>query len=426
MTLWRRDGDDWRCRLHLGQIRAFESQKRFVAVLAGVQSGKTTFGPVWLARECERHDWAGDYLAITATYDLFKLKMLPALRETFENVFRRGRYWSGDRVIELCDPTGRFHASRSDDVMYGRIILRSADSDSGLESATALAAWLDEAGLVRSAEPWDAVRSRLSLSMGRVLITTTLYDFGWIKKTLYEPWEAARRNHPDIDVVSFDSIANPSFPRAEYEERQTSMPLWKFNMRYRGQYTRPAGMIYDCFDPLLHVCRPFAIDPSWRVYLGLDFGGVNTAGVFLAEEPGGKFYLFREYHAGSRTARQHRDALAPAIVGNTPLPNCIGGSKSEGQWRDEFAAAGLPVGEPLVKDVEVGINRVYSLFQRDKIRIFSSCSGVIDELNNYSRTTDENGNPTETIENKEIYHKLDALRYISTLIAHGPREPHIW
>jgi hypothetical protein len=40
--------------------------------------------------------------------------------------------------------TRKFHAKRADEPMWGRVILRSAQSEGGLESATVKAAWLDE------------------------------------------------------------------------------------------------------------------------------------------------------------------------------------------------------------------------------------------------------------------------------------------
>src|SRR4051812_17262961 len=118
-SLWRLEDGTLHLDFHAGQARAWRSRKRFIAVLAGTQGGKTSFGPWWLWREI-RARGGGDHLAITATFDLFKLKMLPALREVFEHVLRCARYWSGDRVLELADPaTGRFLARRADDPMWG-------------------------------------------------------------------------------------------------------------------------------------------------------------------------------------------------------------------------------------------------------------------------------------------------------------------
>ena len=60
--------------LHEGQMQAWNSPKRFVFMIAGKQSGKR-FLPLWLFREILNLG-KGDYLAVSATADLFILKML--------------------------------------------------------------------------------------------------------------------------------------------------------------------------------------------------------------------------------------------------------------------------------------------------------------------------------------------------------------
>jgi hypothetical protein len=422
-TLWESgDGQLW-LNQHPGQQRAWDSSRRFVAVLAGLQSGKTSWGPWWLAREIRRLG-SGDYIAATASYDLFKLKMLPALRACFERALHWGRYWSGDRIIELADPrTGLFWAERADDPMWARIILRSAESGGGLESTTAKAAWLDEAGQDSfTLDTWHAVRGRLSLARGRCLFTTTVYNLGWLKTTIHDP---AKAGDPDIELVQFDSTENPEFPPEEYAEAQASMPEWKFNMRYRGLVERPAGLIYDSFKDFIadshgapgHLVPRFALDPKWQRYMGLDFGGVNTVAVLYAEEPGTRrLYLYRAYHAGSRTAKEHAAAL---LEGEPMVPFCVGGSKSEGQWRREFRMAGLPVNAPDISEVEIGIDRVYGAHKRNEILVFDDLAGYRHEKMAYSRKLDANGEPTEEIENKSTFHVMDAERYIIGRIRRG-------
>lgn len=396
---------------HDGQQRAWDSLSRFIVILAGTQGGKTSWLPWWLYREVGKCG-SGDYLAVTATYDLFKLKFLPALREVFEHVTEWGRYWASDRIIELRNPaTWRFQANRADDPMWGRIILRSAESSGGLESSSALGAILDEAGMASfQLETWEAVLRRLSLARGRVALGTTIYDLGWLKTQIYDKWEACKRQHPAIDVIQFDSIENPSFPREEYNDRQADMPQWRFDMMYRGLFTRPAGMIYDCFTRGRNTCPRFEIPKHWKRYLGLDFGGVNTAGLFFAEDPrDGRFYGYREYLAGGRTAKEH----AVEFLRDEPgIPFTVGGSKSEGQWRNEFSAAGLPVREPDQSDVEVGITRVYGAIKRTDVVLFDDLVQTLAQVNSYARKVDSKGEPTEEIKNKDMYHFLDAGRYV--------------
>jgi hypothetical protein len=425
MSLWTQTNDGYRTRMHLGQATAWRSGKRFIVVLAGTQSGKTSWGPLWLKREIDRCG-SGDYLAVTASYDLFKLKMLPALRETFEHVYRIGRYWSGDRILELADPSGRFWAGRADDPMWGRIILRSAEAGGGLEATTAKGAWLDEAGQdTFTVETWEAVLRRLSLSQGRALLTTTIYNLGWLKAELHDPWLKSGKHDPNIDVIQFRSIDNPTFPYEEWERAKTSLPDWKFLMFYCGHYTRPAGLIYDSFKDFAvdghgrpgHTCARFVIPADWQRYLGLDFGGTNTAGLFYAAEPGTKkLYLYREYKAGSRTAKEHAEALREGEPQNV---FCVGGSASEGQWRREFRMGGLAVNEPDISDVEIGIQRVYGAHKRDEIIVFDDLAGYLDEKRRYSRKLDASGEPTLEIEAKSTFHYQDAERYIIGRIRRG-------
>ena len=94
MSLYRINGQQLQLRFHVAQAKVWRSDRRFTWFIAGTQSGKTSFGPWWLEREIRRRG-QGDYIAATASYDLFKLKMLPEMRAVFERLLGIGRYWSG-------------------------------------------------------------------------------------------------------------------------------------------------------------------------------------------------------------------------------------------------------------------------------------------------------------------------------------------
>lgn len=425
---------DDRGRLHIqphpGQARAWRSERRFVFVLAGTQGGKTSFGPWWLFREiygwdnCRGHG-PGDYLAVTATFDLFKLKMLPALQEVFCHLMGVGRYWGGDKVIELKDPErGEFWAARSTDPMWGRIILRSAVAPGGLEAATAKAAWLDEVGQDDfTLESWEAVLRRLSLHQGRVLGTTTLYNVGWLKTEVYDAWVDG---DPDFEVIQFPSVMNPAFPKREFERAARTLPDWRFSMFYLGRYARPAGLIYGAFSDEMLV-DPFPIPPDWKRVVGIDFGGANTALVWLAEDPDtGIWYAYRESLSGGKSTLEHVAEAKENASGCQDI-TFVGGSASETQARMDWRAAGLAVEEPTVTDVEAGIDRVTVLIKSGRFRVFRTCRGLRDELGSYRRRLDETGEPTDQIVDKRKYHRLDALRYAATwILPPAPQDPGVW
>ncbi|MFW6184449.1 MAG: terminase [Chloroflexota bacterium] len=408
-----------RLQFHKHQWQAWDSTKRFVLVLAGTQSGKTSFGPAWLWREIQRRG-PGDYLVVTPTFPLLEKKALPEFKRLFESILKLGKYVAGAVKTFTFSKAGEIRTFGEEQETLTQVFFGHAQDPDSLESATAKAAWLDECGQKKfKLDSWQAILRRLSIHMGRVLMTTTPYNLGWLKQKIWDAWRAGDE---DIDVIRFRSIDNPAFPREEYERAKRDMQRWKFDMFYNALFTRPAGMIYDCFDEDVHRIPRFAIPDTWRRYLGLDFGGVNTAGVFLAEEPGTRrLYAYREYWAGGRTAKQHAEKL---LAGEPMRPLTAGGSKSEGQWRNEFRAAGLPMYEPPISDVEVGINRVYGAINRGELYVFDDLEHLLDEIGTYARVLDDMSEPTEAIENKNDYHLLDGLRYIiSKIRAEAPERP---
>ncbi len=367
-------------------------------VVCGTQWGKTVFGPHWLEREI-RLKGPGDYLAITATFPLLRLKMLKEFLELFQNILNLGTWKAGDLVFE------------SHDIIHSapawRVIFGSATNPESIESATANAAWLDELGQHQfQRQAWDAVIRRVSIPRGRILGTTTLYEFGWFKTEIFD------RKSSDIEIIQGDSTVNPAFPQDEYDRAKETMPRWKFNLFYRGIYERPAGVIYDSFDEQVCRIKRFAIPKEWPRYVGQDFGPNNTAALWYAQDPvTGWLYLYREYLEGGLSAFDHAQKFKQ-LSGGENIIRRTGGAHAEQGWRDAFTSAGWPMVEPRLHEVEAGINRVYGWHQTNRLFIFDDLHGYLDEKMSYSRKLDDDYQPTEEIDNKSRYHLMDAERYL--------------
>lgn len=434
--------------LHEGQQRAHNSKARIVFMIAGTQSGKTSYGPHWLLQEIKREmarleypeRGVGDFLAASATYDLFSMKMLPEMQKLFCDFdpfgMNIGRYWSNARTIELSEGLipGKFWARRDTDPMWGRIILRSADAPAGLESATAKAVWLDEPGLPQyNIDTWEAISRRLSLSEGRVLGTSTIYNLGWMKTEIYDKWRKQDPDepNPEIEVVQFPSTMNPEFPKASMDRARLSMPSWKFNMFYLGQFDKPAGLVYDSFDTAACIVPAFPIPENWLWHVGSDFGGSNPAHLMYAQDPGtGLFWLVDEYKPGAKSVGEQVEELKSRMR-NRQVVRRLGGSHEEIGWRDDFRSHGWPIAEPGVHKVDVGIGRVYALHKLNQIMVFDTCHGYISEKGSYTYKLDERYDPTDEIEQKSSYHYMDAERYVlsgivrdGSLAGDGPNQTH--
>ena len=360
----------------------------------------------------------GDYIVATPTFPLLELKLLPEFKRLFETHFRLGRYTGS--------PTRKFVFSAAGErALFGetqdtptQIFFGHAQDPDSLESATAKAAWLDEAGQAKFKKAsFDALMRRLAIHRGRVFISTTPYYHGWLKHDLHDKADGVK-----VEVVRFESRMNPAFSEEEWEDAKARLPAWKFDMFYRALFTKPAGLIYDVFDEERHVVPDFTPPDDWPRAWGFDFGGVNTANVKLARSPEGIWHLYAEYLTGGKTAKEH----ATTLVKNDVLPKqSYGGAGSEDNWRAEFTQAGLTINEPPIRDVEVGINRVYELIKTDKLRICERCERILEELRTYSRKLDDNNEPLEEIEDKNRYHNLDALRYIAAALLEPASTRHI-
>lgn len=402
-----------RFHFHAGQIQAWDSTKQEILVLAGTQSGKTVLGPAWLWREIKQRG-PGDYIVVTPTFQLLEKKALPAFRDLFEDLLQLGRYTGSPSRRFTFSQAGQQRIFGASGRRYRtQVFFGYATDPDSLESATGKAAWLDESGQKKFKQSsYQAIKRRMAVNQGRILHTTTPYYLGWLKTDVYDRSLAPPTSpihSPDIDVIRFKSIMNPEFPQKAWDDAKRTLPKWKFDLFYEALFTKPAGLIYDNFDDGDVIPR-FTIPRHWPRFIGLDFGLMNTAAVFYANEPGTKrLYLYRTYHGGGFSAAKQVESI---LSGEPRIPFCVGGSKSEKNWRQEFRAAGLPVREPDIKLVEVGIDRVYEAHADHEILVFDDQTEYLDQKRSYSRKLDDRDEPTEEIEDKETYHYLDGERYV--------------
>jgi len=370
-------------KLHKGQAKAWRSQARYVAMIAGTGSGKSWFGPVWLYREIQKYP-QGSFLVVSPTYQMFQRIVLPRTLE-FMNEVTKGEYHASDRTYYLS--TG------------GRIYFGSADNPLSLEGVHVHAAWMDEAGQMKR-EAWDVVLRRVGFYNGRVLITTTPYNLGWLKTEFYDRWRAGDSNY---DVIQFASIENPHYPREEFERAKATMPSWQFRMFYLGEFAKPENLIYSDFSND-NIVEPFDIPPTWRHFAGVDWGYTNpTAVVFCAQEPtSGIIYVYDEYFHSNKLYEESAMDVEK-MIGDIKF-EYFACDPSEPSAIQVWKQKGLPA-HAAVNDVLHGINEVSRLIKSKQLRIFRVCYNTIDEMNGYM------WNAEKEVPIKENDHAVDALRY---------------
>lgn len=376
-------------KLHKEQWAAFNSNKQFIAVVAGVQSGKTFLGSVWTQKKVSEFPDKNGLIA-APSYKILNQSTL----EKFFNLFPfyRNFYKQHKGVIEL--PKG------------GNIFIRSADEPLGLEGMTLNWAWLDEAGMMRKLV-WQVIRSRVSITSGQVLITTTPYALNWLYHDFFLKW----KNHEDedLDFYTWKSINNPFFNKEFYDKEKSRLSEQEFARRYEGEFTKITGLVYELKEN--NIIEPTKIVIPDKVIAGVDWGYRNPSAISVIIIKGGIYFIVDEFYETEKTTSEviHKAKIFQEKYNvNAWYPD-----PAEPDRVEEMRRAGLYVMETN-KNLKYGISKIQQLIRENRLFVFSTCQNTLEEFNYYRY--DEDKASDEPI--KENDHLLDAIRY--AIIGNNP------
>lgn len=387
--------------LHDGQREVYESRRRFNVLACGRRWGKTRFGVYLVMDALDRGELVG-WFAPTYRY----------ADDAFEEVVS---LLGGDSspLIASINRTTKTIRLRNGGVLECWTL---ENKDAGRSRKYHLVI-VDEAAMV--------------LGLGGIMtkaILPTVADYRgnvWLLSTPRGSsgyfFEAFRRGQVEDNWASWQkpSSNNPYIPPEEIELARDGAHPTVFAQEWLAEFVQPAGAVYDVFDHGRHVVRQFRIPSDWPIYLGVDFGSANTAWVLVAKDPETEvYYLTHCYHASGDPSK-HVRALQTVLNGRR-LAGAWGGSASENAARDDWRAAGLPVMQPTVTgpgSVEVGINKVYALLAKDKLKVFATARKAVEQFLGYSYKVDPSDRVTDLIEEKAMYHVIDAARYVLSTLA---------
>ena len=436
-----------RAFFHEGQSVAWRVRSAMLLLLCGKQSGKTTFGVNWLAREIQERG-PGDYAIVGPSLPILNKKALNEAKRFFVREEKLATYNTNDkaftfteeglqRIFGTSDRIELYHRFAHTNDETGaiepfelfeaavRIHVIPAIDENALESGTYKAVWGDEMGHPRvKVNAHENIMARLAAFNGRVCYTTTPYALNWLKTRVFdkitalvapkEGWGSQYIVGEDAKMacVRFESWMNPHFGKAKFEEmRASGIPKWRFDLFFRGIFTRPAGQIFDCFDRATMTTKYGPVPKDYPRLWGHDFGGRNYACSKVCFDIVGKqAILYSTYHVGqNRTIEEHIQRLFSTDV---QPKESRGGAPSEEDWRNDFKRHGLPIKRPSVGDHEVRIQILYQLLAQGKLLIMDHLEKLLLEIEDYSREVDDDGEPTKEIENKSQYHRLDSVLYM--------------
>lgn len=203
---------------------------------------------------------------------------------------------------------------------------------------------------------------------------------------------------------------NTYLPREEWmelEKRFASRPH-ELEARKLGIPSIGSGMIYPIEESRI-VCDPFEIPPHFRRCAGMDFGWTNpTAVVWGAHDADTDIvYIYAEYAQSELPPQTHVNniqrlgAWIPVVCD----PAGQASSQADGEsLLNRYLDHGLNVSRA-DNAVETGLQEVFERMLTGRLKIFSTCTGVLSERRVYAR--DEKGRVKKMND-----HRMDALRYL--------------
>lgn len=250
----------------------------------------------------------------------------------------------------------------------------------------------------------------------------------WVKRRFIDP---APPREPIIDELGSRlfipaRVQDNRFLMAgdpNYIHRLQRLPEQERRALLEGDWDLCEGRFFSAWDRGVHLCQPFEIPDHWRRYCALDYGLDMLAGLFIAEDEQGFFYVYREvYESGlivSKAAEWLRAASPPRCPYYAP-PDLWSRQKDSGRSiADLFRQNGIPLTR-VSPAREAGWAILQEWLQprmdrdgnfRPRLKIFSSCRNLIRCLPMLQWDPQTPGDCLKTPH--ELTHAPDALRYFA-------------
>ena len=380
------------------QYDAFTFETQFAAAVAGVQSGKTFLGAHWAGKKIQEFP-LGTGVIVAPTYKILQQATL----KKFFDILPQLRKNYGEQKGEIRLSTG------------GVVFVRSADSPLGIEGITADWIWLDEGGMT-SILTWTVLRSRVSMTGGQILITTTPYNMGWLYQDFFIPWRD--KVDKSLSFFTWRSVDNPGFSKDFYDAESRRLPPEEFSRRYMGEFRKMTGLVFDL--PESHIIAPIEglTNKTQDKVIGVDWGFRNPAAVIVAAKLENNWYVVDEWKQANRITAEIIQAITN--LAKQYKVYRIYPDPAEPDRIEECKREHLPVYEA-DKDVQGGLGFIRQLIHEGRLWVYNTCPATIDEFSQYHYAE-----PVEGKENKEEPEKLndhlcDALRY--ALYSYQPVKP---
>lgn len=134
----------------------------------------------------------------------------------------------------------------------------------------------------------------------------------------------------------FDDDGNPTPEGAKYIARLDSLTGVRLLRLRKGLWVASEGVIYEDWNPEIHLVDRFPIPASWPRFWVIDWGYTNPfVCQWWAESPDGVLVMYREIYFSQRTVDEHCDTIAHLVM-RDPRRAADARTGKLGAWEGEW------------------------------------------------------------------------------------------
>lgn len=324
-------------------------------------------------------------------------------------------------------------------------ILTGKSADAGREKfqgASIDLAWIDEEC---EADVFDEIYQRTADCAGKILLTLTpLVDIASGVRTpwVFDLYEEMKQGRKDIEFVKLSVLDNPYVPA---EEKEKLVVKWgghfEESARLYGDFIQRSGLVYNLWDPAVHLVDPIKIPRDWRRIVSIDPAATGTtAALWCAVEPGNNnLHLYREYYESNKIVSDHAKSIL-LQSGEDPIDIWLLDPKWASQRNNEthktglqlYRENGIPVRAAEVEYEDYGLNaaREYisasteSKARHPKVFVNKGLKNFRFEIEHYVWDTFAKGQLRGLSKDKPMKrndHLMNAFQYLCCLHPRGRR-----
>lgn len=194
---------------------------------------------------------------------------------------------------------------------------------------------------------------------------------------------------PNYQLFKAPSTENVYLPEGYIESMLESYPEQWIQRFIYGEFTAFEGQIFTAFAREHNVIEPMEIPDWWTRFEAIDVGMVHPTGIlFGAEDKEGNLYIYDEHRQSNMIVDDIAKVIKKKRAGIAPDSTVIDYSSSKTEQTSGENVRGMLEEQDIYandsnKDWRASIQRINLWLKQGKLYIFSSCTSLVEEIEQY-------------------------------------------